>query len=65
MVSRASPKVMGGKILGNRFANIVFPEPGGPIKIILCPPAAAISIHRFMDSWPFTSAKSKSGFSNW
>jgi hypothetical protein len=24
---------MGGKILGNRLASIVFPAPGGPIKI--------------------------------
>ena len=38
----------------NRFANMVFPEPGGPIKIILCPPAAAIYMQRFIDSCPFT-----------
>ena len=25
----------GGKILGNRLASIVLPEPGGPINIIL------------------------------
>ena len=34
-------------MLGKRLASIVFPEPGGPIKITLCPPAAAISIQRF------------------
>jgi hypothetical protein len=26
---------MGGKILPNRLASIDFPEPGGPIKIII------------------------------
>jgi hypothetical protein len=61
VVSSASCKVIGGKIEGNLFANIVFPEPGGPIRIILCPPAAAISIHRLIDSCPFTSEKSNSG----
>ena len=61
MVSRASRKVIGGKILGNLLANMVFPEPGGPIKMMLCPPAAAISIQRFIDSCPFTSLKSNSG----
>ena len=61
MVSNASRNVMGGKILGKRLANIVFPAPGGPIKIMLCPPAAAISMHRFMLSCPLTSEKSNSG----
>jgi hypothetical protein len=46
---------------GNRLLNIVLPLPGGPIKIMLWPPAAAISIERFTDSCPFTSAKSNSG----
>ena len=50
---------MGGKMEGNRLANIVFPAPGGPIKMILCPPAAAISMHRLMFSCPLTSAKSR------
>jgi sialate O-acetylesterase len=51
------------EIVGKRFANIVLPEPGGPIKIALCPPAAAISIARLIFSWPCTSAKSNSGLS--
>ncbi len=61
VVSKASSKVIGGKILGKRLASMVFPAPGGPIKIMLCPPAAAISIQRFMDSCPLTSEKSNSG----
>ena len=52
---------MGGKMEGKRFANMVFPDPGGPMRIILCPPAAAISIQRLIDSCPFTSEKSNSG----
>ena len=48
---------------GRRLASIVFPEPGGPISMMLCPPAAAISIQRLTLSWPFTSAKSNSGVS--
>lgn len=60
VVSRASKSDNGGKIVGNRFANIVFPAPGGPIKITLCPPAAAISKARLMFSCPFTSSKSNS-----
>jgi len=34
---------------------MVFPEPGGPINITLCPPAAAISSDLFMFSCSFTS----------
>ena len=64
VVSKASFKVIGGKIDGKRFANIVFPDPGGPIKMILCPPAAAISMQRLILSCPFTSAKSNSGWSS-
>jgi hypothetical protein len=30
-------------MVGIRFASIVFPAPGGPIIIKLCPPAAATS----------------------
>ena len=55
---------MGGKILGSLFANMVFPAPGGPIRITLCPPAEAISMHRLMVSCPFTSEKSCSGYFN-
>ncbi len=46
---------------GKRLASMVFPAPGGPIKMILCPPEAAISIQRLMLSWPLTSEKSNSG----
>ena len=35
MVSSASFKVKGGKIVGSLFASIVLPAPGGPIKIAL------------------------------
>ena len=45
-------------MVGKRFASMVLPAPGGPIKIALCPPAAAISNARFIFSWPFTSQKS-------
>ena len=61
VVSKASSKDMGGKIEGSLFANMVLPDPGGPMRIILCPPAAAISMHRLIDSCPFTSEKSNSG----
>ena len=44
-----------------RFASMVFPAPGGPMRITLCPPDAAISNALLIFSWPFTSAKS---FSN-
>ena len=43
---------------GILFAIIVFPEPGGPINMQLCPPAAAISNALFTFSCPFTSEKS-------
>ena len=48
---------------GRRLASMVLPEPGGPMSIMLCPPAAAISIQRLTLSWPLTSAKSNSGVS--
>ncbi len=54
----ASGKVSGGKIVASRLASMVFPEPGGPIIRILCPPAAAMTMARFTCSWPLTSAKS-------
>ncbi len=50
VVSSYSCNVIGGSILGNHLANIVLPEPGGPMRIILCPPAAEISRQRLMDS---------------
>ena len=43
VVSIDSSKVISGSIPGSRFASILLPEPGGPTKIILCPPAAATS----------------------
>ncbi len=49
---------MGGRIDGSRRASIVFPQPGGPTKSRLCPPAAAISSARFAASCPRTSARS-------
>ena len=45
---------------GRRFAIILFPHPGLPTSIILCPPAAATSKARLTFSCPLTSAKSKS-----
>ncbi len=60
VVSSASCNERGGNIVGNLFASMVLPAPGGPTRMALWPPAAAISNARFMFSWPFTSAKSKS-----
>ena len=37
---------------------MLLPEPGGPMKITLCPPAAAISSARLAAACPLTSAKS-------
>ena len=48
-----------GKIEEIRFAIIVLPDPGGPIIIRLCPPAAATSTARFTYSCPLTSIKSR------
>ena len=48
----------GGRIDGRRCASIDLPDPGGPIMIRLCPPAAATSSARFAVSWPFMSARS-------
>ena len=59
VVSRASSSVRGGSIVGNRRANIVLPEPGGPIIRTLCPPAAATSSARFAVLCPRTSEKSR------
>ena len=49
-------------MVGSLLANMVLPAPGGPIKIALCPPAAAISSARLIFSWPLTSEKSRSKF---
>ena len=42
----------GGSMLGNLLASMVLPAPGGPINSMLCPPAAATSLQRLMDSCP-------------
>jgi hypothetical protein len=42
---------------GQAFGEHGFPAPGGT-KMMLCPPAAAISIQRLMLSCPLTSEKS-------
>jgi len=41
VVSIASFFDISGKIVGNRFASMLLPEPGGPSKSMLCPPQAA------------------------
>ena len=46
-------------MLGMRLASIVFPAPGGPMRIRLCPPAAAISNALLATFWPWTWAKSR------
>ena len=58
VTSSASAKLRGGKIPGNRRANMVLPLPGGPTNTRLCPPAAAISNARRASACPFTSSKS-------
>jgi len=60
VVSSASSKLIGGRIVANLLVSIVFPEPGTPFNAILCPPDAAISNARFTCSCPFTSLKSTS-----
>ena len=49
----------GGRIVGNVLESNVFPEPGGPVIAILCPPAATISRARLTYSWPLTKAISR------
>jgi len=46
VVSSASSKVSGGRMVGMRLASMVLPEPGGPIINMLWPPAQAISMAR-------------------
>lgn len=58
VVSNASSRVIGGRMVGTRRASIVLPEPGEPIIITLWPPAAATSKARLTYSCPLTSAKS-------
>jgi hypothetical protein len=42
VVSRLSSKVIGGRIDGILFANIVLPAPGGPIRSMLWPLSAEL-----------------------
>jgi len=58
VASSASRNVSFGKIPAKRFANMVLPEPGGPIISTLCDPAAATSSARFAIVCPRTSLKS-------
>ena len=58
VVSMASSKDMGGRMVGMRRASMVLPEPGGPIIRTLCPPAQATSSARLAWVCPRTSAKS-------
>src|SRR5213594_3627917 len=62
VVSSASSRLIFGRMVGSRRASIVFPDPGGPIIRMLCPPAAATSSARLACACPFTSAKSTSSF---
>ena len=48
VTSSISSNVSRGSIEASVRAIMVFPAPGGPFKRILCPPAAAISIARFV-----------------
>ena len=56
--SRASSKVIRGRMVGSLFASMVFPLPGVPAISRLCAPQAAISIARLTLACPFTSLKS-------
>ena len=47
VTSILSSSLNNGSIPEYAFANSVLPDPGGPIKMTLCPPAAAISEARF------------------
>ena len=47
-----------GKMVDIRIASMLFPHPGEPQKIKLCPPAAAISSALLGISCPLTSQRS-------
>ena len=47
-----SSRLIGGSNDANHFASIVFQDPGGHSRRILCPPEAAISIDLFACSCP-------------
>ncbi len=55
VVCKISSRLISGRIEVRRLASIVFPEPGGPIIRMLCPPAAAISRARLTCICPLTS----------
>ena len=58
VVSMASSSDIGGRIVGMRFASMVFPAPGGPMNKMLCPPAQATFSARLAACCPWTSRKS-------
>ena len=60
VTSRASCRVMAGRIDGSLRASMVFPAPGGPTIRRLWPPAAAISNARRAIPCPRTSERSTS-----
>src|SRR5680860_511638 len=51
MLAKAAASIL----LAAALANIVFPEPGGPLNRMLCPPAMAISKARLAFSCPLIS----------
>ena len=53
----ASFEFRGGNIVGKHRAKRLFPEPGGPMRSRLCPPAAAISRALRAFGMPFTSRR--------
>jgi len=57
----ASSSSSGGSMPGTVLASSVFPEPGGPIMTMLCPPARASSRPRRASICPRTSARSGPG----
>src|SRR6266566_6492042 len=58
VASIASSSDIGSRIVGMRFASMVFPAPGGPINKMLCPPAQATCSARLAACCPCTSRKS-------
>src|SRR3989442_1235644 len=49
---------LGGRMVGMRLASMVLPAPGGPMKMMLWPPAQATSRARLAACWPRTSRRS-------
>ena len=52
IVSSASSKVSGGRIVGSRFASMDFPAPGGPMSsfLWLISPALYLTRHKITDN---------------